>query len=137
MVKMSGVAVLISLRLVTPEDESLFNTWRDQDETHVTLGLEFSDLIAPGGSAYLISDESGPLIFMRVWKALRFGMQFDPSASYRTASVAHEVVCKMEEMARNEEASEIIIRPGGKATKFAEKLGFQEFYGKYKCGLQR
>ena len=118
---------MISARPVTPEDERLFSQYLENDPLHQSLGIKFSDL-ADGGS-YLISDLAGPLIFVRMQQALRFAMQFDADAPFRTGRHAGEIVEWLKIEARKRNCTELICRPGADAVKFAERLGFEDFSG--------
>lgn len=120
---------MIQIRRAVAEDEALFNSWLAGDPVHKMNGITFADLMADNTEAWLISDEHGPLLFLRTWTAFRAAIQFQPGAEYRTAKAAWEVVEKMTEMADGHR--EIIIRPGGKAIPFSEKLGFVDFHGKH------
>ena len=118
---------MISARPVTPEDERLFSQYLASDPLHQSLGIKFSDL--EDGDSYLVSGESGPLLFARLHLSLRAAMQFNPATPYRTAKHAQEVVQWLEREARQRQCREIIIRPGAKAISFTERLGFEDFIG--------
>jgi hypothetical protein len=122
---------VISARPLSEQDRELVTSWLLQDELHQQLGLKFEDVIADNSESYIISDSQGPIMAIRTQKALRVAMQFDPAHPYRTAVVAQEVIDWLKEKASAEKCTEIIIRPGGKAVKFAEKLKFLPFIGKY------
>lgn len=122
---------MIFSRPLIEGDRDFVTSWLSQDSLHQQLGLKFEDLLVPASESYIVSDSQGPLIAVRSQKALRIAMQFDPAHPYRTAAVAEEVVDWMRDKARKEGCAEIIIRPGGKAVKFAERLKFLEFVGKY------
>ncbi len=111
------------------KESDLVRGWLDKDTDHQALGVQFDELFRPGTDAALIYDENGPLMAARFHRALRIGMQFDPEHSYRTAKIAKEVVKWFRELAEAGNYQEIIIRPGGKARMFAEKLGFDAFDG--------
>lgn len=112
-----------------PEAEMVAE-WLAKDELHQSLGLTMDDVFAHGYTD-LISDEQGPLIAVRTHLALRAAMQFRPESRLRIARVGAEVVEWMKKEAKEARAAEVIIRPGGKAKNFAEKLGFKEFIGKF------
>src|SRR5260370_2876666 len=111
------------------KESDLVRGWLDKDTDHQALGVQFDELFRPGTDAALIYDENGPLMAARFHRALRIGMQFDPEHSYRTAKIAKEVVKWFREVAEAGNYQEIIIRPGGNARMFAEKLGFDAFDG--------
>lgn len=119
------------MRPVTPDDEPLFNSWVEMDAVHKAIGITFADLVKKGTEAWLISDDKGPVIFLRGHLAFRVAMQFDVRNAYRTAKIAEEVVERLNEIAKEKNAIEVIIRPGGKAVSFSEKLGFMDFNGKF------
>ena len=118
------------LKRTDPETD-LVADWLAKDELHQALGLKLDDVFEDGTEAVMISDERGPLIAVRLHKSLRVAMQFQPNSRLRIARSGAEVVDWMKQVAKNENCSEVIIRPGGKAKNFAEKLGFREFIGKF------
>jgi hypothetical protein len=121
----------IHTRRINENDEPLVTRWLEADEVHKRLGLKFTNLLAPNTEAYLISDEGHtPVMAVRLHKALRVAIQFGDSP-YRSARHAKEVVSWFTEQARQDECREVIIRPGGGAVQFADKLGFTDFAGKY------
>lgn len=119
----------IWFRPVTPENEDFFNECLSKDEVHKSLGIRFKNL--EDGDSYVVSDESGPLMTVRLQNALRVAIQFNPDAPLRSARAAKKVVDWFSNIARERKASEVIIRPGGGAVRFAEKLGFLPFDGKF------
>lgn len=123
---------MISVKQVfknSPEAK-LVEDWLAKDELHQSLGLTMEDVFEHG-YIDLISDEQGPLIAVRTHLALRAAMQFRPESRLRIARIGAEVVDWMKKEAEDVNCAEVIIRPGGKAQKFAEKLGFREFIGKF------
>lgn len=116
-------------RPVEPADETFFNECLAKDEIHQSLGITFKDL--SDGDSYLVSDEHGPLMFVRLQNALRVAIQFNPDTPLRSARAAQKVVDWFSGMARGRKAKEVIIRPGGGAVRFADKLGFSDFQGKF------
>ncbi len=120
---------MISVRKVVPEDETFFNKCLEQDEVHKSLGITFKNVTEDGTESYLISDEAGPLMTVRLHTAVRVAIQFDPEQKYRSAKAAKEVVKWFSNIARERGAKEVIILPGGGAVQFADKLGFQDFSG--------
>lgn len=122
----------MKIRLLTLQDKELFEKWLDKDELHKSLGITWNDLGEWGTTSYVVLDDDGePLIFVRTHAAVRVAMQFNPDRPYKTAKVAKEVVEWLQNQARYRGAKEVIIRPGGKAKSFAERLGFKEFIGKF------
>ena len=119
----------IWIRPVEPADEDFFNECLSKDKVHQLLGIQFKHLSE--GDSYLVSDESGPLMFVRLQNALRVAIQFNPDAPLRSARAAKQVVEWFSGMARGRKAKEVIIRPGGGAVRFADKLGFKDFEGKF------
>jgi hypothetical protein len=122
----------ISVKRVSRDDPEvgMVADWLAKDELHQSLGLTMEDVFAHG-PIDLISDEQGPLIAVRTHLAMRAAMQFRPESRLRIARIGSEVVDWMKREAKDRNCSEVVIRPGGKAQKFAEKLGFREFIGKY------
>lgn len=123
---------VICIREIKQGDEynDVVAGWLQKDAFHQAIGIQTDELFAPETDAALIYDENGPLMAARFHRALRIGMQFDPDHAYRTARVAKEVVEWFKELARQGNYKEIIVRPGGKANQFTEKLGFRPFDGK-------
>lgn len=122
---------MISARKVVPEDKEFFDKCLEKDEVHKSLGITFAKVTEDGTESYLISDETGPLMTVRLHTAVRVAIQFDPEKPYRSAKAAKEVVEWFSNIARERGAKEVIIRPGGGAAKFADKLGFEDFSGKF------
>src|SRR5579885_2207377 len=103
------------------KDADLVSSWLANDPVHTELGITPADL--DEGEVAIIHDENGPVMAVRFQKALRVAIQFNPKTPYRSAKVAKEVVQWFKDLAKNGKFSEVIIRPGGKAKSFAEKLG--------------
>lgn len=127
---------MITVRKVTPDDEALVSEWLEQDETHKAAGIKWSDVIAPKTYAELVLDEDGVILtVVRYHLALRAAMQFNPEASYRNAKHGQELKKLLIDRAEQLNAIEVIIRPGGKAVRFSEKLGFKDFIGSKVIGV--
>lgn len=123
---------MIFVKKLTIEDRPLVSKWFDADPVHSKSNLSVDDIFEDGTEAALISDEDGvPVLAIRLHKALRIGIQFNPETPYKTAKVAKEVVEWFKVLAKEAGCKEVIIRPGGKAVRFSEKLGFLPFIGKY------
>lgn len=105
--------------------------WLAKDAAHQALGIKPEDIFEDGTETALISDENGPIIAIRFHRALRVAMQFKPESRLRIARVGVEVVDWIKQVAKAGGEKEVIIRPGGKAVKFAKKRGFLDFVGKY------
>lgn len=108
----------------TPEDRATVQAWLDKDELHQQLGLKVDMLFAPGTESYFVMDDEQPLMAVRFWKAMRFGIQFNPDSPYKSAKAANWVMAQMEEWAYKLGYAELMCIPGGRAVKFAERLGF-------------
>ena len=122
----------MKVRLLTKQDRPLFEKWLEKDELHKSLGITWDDLGEWGTTSYVVLDDDGePLIFVRIYTAMRVAMQFNPNRPYATAKIAEVVVQWLQSCAAEKGAKEVIIRPGGRARRFAERLGFQEFIGKF------
>ena len=120
------------VRLLTKQDRPLFEKWLEKDELHKQLGITWDNLGEWGTTSYVVLDDDGePLIFVRIHTAMRVAMQFNPDRPYKTAKIAKEVVEWLQNLADDKGAREVIIRPGGKAEAFAEKLGFRTFTAKF------
>jgi hypothetical protein len=122
---------MISAKPISPDDREFFDACLSKDELHKSLGISFSDLETANTESFLISDESGPLMTVRLHNALRVAIQFNPGTTYRSAKAANAVIEWFKGIARERKCNEVIIRPGGGAAKFAEKLGFLDFVGKF------
>lgn len=123
---------MLNIRPITPEDEPLVSKWLEEDEIHRAIGIKWQDVIAPGTVANVVTDEHGVILtVVRYHLALRAAMQFNPEASYRIAKHGNELREMLRKSAEFVGAIEIIIRPGGDAVRFTEKLGFADFSGKY------
>lgn len=116
---------------ISEPQEGFFNKCLEKDEIHQSLGITFANTKDANTESFLISDEKGPLMTVRLHDALRVAIQFDPDATYRSAKIAKEVVSWFSDIARERGAKEVIIRAGGDAVHFANKLGFQDFNGQY------
>lgn len=123
---------MIKYRLIKPEDEPMVSSWLERDEVHKSLGLTWKDVNEEGTVPFLISTEDDiPLLVARLHVSVRAAMQFNPDTPIAIARHANEVIDWMKDMAMKAKAKEIIIRPGGKAVRFSEKLGFKNFIGKF------
>lgn len=121
---------MIKIRAVLPTDESLVSDWLARDEIHRSLDYTWDHLLEKDTTSAIVFDESDiPLLAVRFHKAIRVGMQFNVDQPYRVAKHMREVVAAMQEYAKQNNAKEIIIRPGGKAIRLAEDLGFKDFTG--------
>ena len=101
-----------------------------KDDLHRAMGLTVDRIFDENTESVEISDENGPLMAVRFHRALRIAIQFYPNRRFRIAKVAKEVVEWFKSLAKSGLYKEIIIRPGGKARNFANKLGFEPFIGK-------
>ncbi len=119
---------MIIVRPLVPEDEPLVSKWLEQDEVHRAAGIKWEDVTAPGTYTEIVSDEDAVILtVIRYHAALRVAMQFNPDATYRIAKHGKEITNMLKQRARNIGAKEVIIRPGGKAVRFADRLGFIDF----------
>ena len=123
-------------RPLKPEDETLVSDWLARDPVHLLNGIKWADIIAPNTYAEIVMDEDGIILeVIRYHIALRVAMQFNPDEPYRIAKHSKEVVEALKQKTRELNAKELIIRPGGKAVHFAEKLGFEDFTGSKVIGV--
>ena len=126
----------IFFRPVTPEDEPLVSDWLARDPVHKAAGLTWKDVVAPNTYAEIVTDSDGIVLeVIRYHIALRIALQFNPDEPYRIAKHSKEVVEALKQKTRELNAKELIIRPGGKAVHFAEKLGFEDFTGSKVIGV--
>lgn len=127
---------MIVIRPLVPEDEPLVSKWLEQDEVHRANGIKWDALTAPGTYTEIVTDNDGTILtVVRYHAALRVAMQFNPDATYRVAKHSKEIVEMLKQRARGIGAKEVIIRPGGKAVRFADKLGFVDFTGSKIVGV--
>ena len=115
----------------TDPEASLVAEWLKNDAFHQQAGISEEEIWEPNSEVALISDERGPIMAVRFQTAVRVAIQFNPETPYRNAKAGRAVVAWFEKLARQKKATEVIIRPGGKAEKFSEKLGFRSFLGKF------
>jgi hypothetical protein len=115
----------------TDPDVAEVEKWLAEDEFHQVQGITIDDLFAPNTEAAIIYDERGPIQAVRFSRALRAASQFNPNARLRNARAGAEVAKWFQTLAKDSSCTEVIIRPGGKAVRFTEKLGFLPFIGKY------
>lgn len=114
----------------TDPEAALVAEWLKNDAFHQQVGIQESEIWEPNSEVHLISDENGPVMAVRLQTALRVAIQFNPETPYRNAKVAQDVVDWFKGVGQQKKCTEIIIRPGGKAEKFSEKLQFEPFDGK-------
>jgi hypothetical protein len=112
-------------------DTAEVEKWLAEDEFHQSQGITIEDLFTDKSEAAIIYDEQGPIQAVRFHLALRAASQFNPRARLRNARVGKEVAKWFQKLARERGCNEVVIRPGGKAIRFTEKLGFLPFIGKY------
>jgi multidrug efflux pump subunit AcrB len=112
----------------TDPDAVLAIEWLLNDPYHQKLGITPEEMF--DGEVALIHDEDGPIMVVRFQKALRVAIQFNPKTRLRNAKAGAEVVKWFQQIAKQTECDEVIVRPGGKAVQFADKLGFRNFVGK-------
>ena len=115
----------------TDPEANLVAEWLKNDAFHQQLGITMDEVFDPNSEVALIFDENGPVMAVRFQQALRVAIQFNPDTPYRSAKVAREVVQWFKDLAKKSGKTEVVIRAGGKAAKFAEKLGFKEFIGQF------
>jgi len=102
--------------------------WLQNDSFHRHLGITPKDLFQ--GEVAMVYDEEGPIQAVRFQKALRAAVQFNPKTKLRNARAGAEVAKWLQQLAKDSGCSEVIVRPGGKAIRFVERLGFKDFVGK-------
>lgn len=112
-------------------EAAMIAEWLAKDELHQQNGWTIDDVFEDGTDTVLVYDGEGPLIAIRLHKALRVAMQFRPESRLRIARIGAEVTKWLQNTAKKAKCNEVIIRPGGKAVKFAKRLGFRDFIGKF------
>jgi len=123
---------MIKVRKIVPDDEKLVSGWLERDPVHRAANIKWQSVIENGTEAFLIhNEEDNPLLAVRFHIALRAAMQFNPDTPFTIARHANEIVKWMNTISDTLGAKELIIRPGGKAVRFSEKLGFEDFNGKF------
>lgn len=112
----------------SPEAE-LAAEWLKNDEYHQSIGLTAEQIW--DGEVALVYDEEGPIMAIRFQKALRAAVQFNPATRLRNARAGTEVTKWLQQVAVGAGCKEVVVRAGGRAKNFVERLGFQEFIGQY------
>lgn len=122
---------MIYVKKITKDspEAALAIEWLQNDTYHRDLGITSEDMFQ--GEVALIYDEIGPIMAVRFQKALRAAVQFNPRTRLRNAKAGAEVAAWFQELARTSGCSEVIVRPGGKAVQFVDRLGFKDFTGKF------
>lgn len=123
-------------RPLKSEDETMVSEWLEHDPIHKLNGITWADVTAPNTYSEVVLDEDGVVLeIIRYHIALRVAMQFNPDEPYRIAKHSKEVVEALKQKTKELKAKELIIRPGGKAVQFADKLGFVDFVGSKVIGV--
>ena len=116
-------------------DEPFVSDLLERDPVHKENGLKWQDVIASGTVAEVVSDESGNILaVIRYHLALRAAFQFTDE-TYKIAKHGTELKELLQARAKKVGATEVVIRPGGKAVPFADKLGFIDFTGSKIVGV--
>ncbi len=120
---------MIYVKKITKDspEAALAIEWLQNDTFHRNLGITTEDLF--NGEVALVYDEEGPIQVVRFQKALRAAVQFNPNARLRNARAGAEVAKWFQKLAADSGCTEVIVRPGGKAVRFVERLGFKDFDG--------
>ena len=119
-----------TVKKTDPEVEMIAD-WLANDPDHQKSGIKIEDVFEENTETALIYDEEGPIMIVRFHKALRAAIQFNPKTRLRNARAGKEVVEWFRQLAVAAKCKEIIVRPGGKARKFAKRLGFKSFIGRF------
>lgn len=122
---------MIYVRKLTEEDRPMVTEWIAADEYHTAMGITTAMVYEPGTEAAIVYDEDGPIQIVRFHRALRAAAQYNPKTRLRCARAGKEVKEWIEQIARENGAKEVIIKPGGRAVKFTEHLGYLPFEGKF------
>jgi len=123
---------MIYVRKIDEEkDRLLIANWLANDPEHQALGIKVEDFFESGTEAAIVFDDNGPRMIIRFHKALRAAVQFNPETPLANARIGKDVREWFENLAVDMGAKEVIIRPGGKAVRFTERLGFENFDGKF------
>jgi hypothetical protein len=113
----------------TDPEARIAEEWLANDPEHQKLGITPEQIW--DGEVALIYDEDGPIMAVRFQRALRAAIQFNPATRLRNAGAGKEVTEWFKLLARQGNCSEVIVRAGGRARQFAERLGFREFIGQF------
>lgn len=121
---------MIYVKKITKDspEAALAIEWLQNDTFHRDLCITTDDLF--DGEVALVYDDDGPIMAVRFQKALRAAVQFNPKTRLRSARAGAEVTKWFQQLAADSGCSEVIVRPGGKAIRFVERLGFKDFVGK-------
>jgi hypothetical protein len=122
---------MIRVQKVTKTDPeaAMIVEWLLKDEYHQAIGLKPEQIW--DGDVALVYDEDGPIMAVRFQRALRAAVQFNPATRLRNARAGREVSKWFQDVAGNSGCKEVIVRAGGPAKNFVERLGFVEFVGQY------
>jgi hypothetical protein len=114
----------------TDPEAEIAKEWLANDPEHQKLGIQPEDVFEDGTELALIYDEQGPIMAARFHRALRAAVQFNPQTRLRNARAGKEVAEWFQKIASESGCKEVIVRPGGRAKRFTERLGFSDFIGK-------
>lgn len=122
---------MIYVKKITKDspEASLAIEWLLADEYHQSIGLKPEQIW--DGEVALVYDEDGPIMAVRFQRALRAAVQFNPATRLRNARAGREVAAWFQELAAKQGCREVIVRAGGKAVQFVNKLGFEDFVGQF------
>jgi len=122
---------MISVKKITKDspEAALALEWLKNDEYHQSIGLTPEQIW--DGEVALVYDDEGPIMAVRFQRALRAAVQFNPATRLRNARAGREVSEWFRSLAAGSNCSEVIVRAGGRAVQFVNKLGFTEFVGQY------
>lgn len=122
---------MISVKKITKDspEAALAVEWLKNDEYHQGIGLKPEQIW--DGEVALVYDDEGPIMAIRFQKALRAAVQFNPNTRLRNARAGTEVTRWLQQVAVGAGCQEVVVRAGGRAVQFVNKLGFEDFTGQY------
>ncbi len=101
----------IAIRLAGPSDYPTLASMLAADADHAGTAPEF--FFEPGSDLYCVEDERGPVLYLRLSRALRIDVQFRPGSSagdrMRTARVLAQGMPWLERQARDAGFKELIF----------------------------
>jgi hypothetical protein len=119
----------ISVRPASPNDKALIESWLADDEFHQSIGITIEDAYKNGTQLAIVSDSVGPLMAVRLElfpESLHAAIQYNPHTRLRNVRAMGEVIGWWKDMAMAVKRNAITVKPGGRAIRLAERLGFKD-----------
>lgn len=116
------------IRKVSDSDRETVTKWLLKDEYHKHLTPEFFLVQEPNTELMCFHDERGPVLFVKLERALRVYIQFDHDEKVRNAKMLVEGFPWLKQMAKSSGFRQVIFDSvSGKLVNFCMKrLGFRK-----------